>query len=103
MDGHKRVLTKHPTINRARATRLSAANLYYHSQDAWKANPEDTKLAEKHLKAWRDWQDAHEQYERAKRRANWKRAERLLTLAAHGRDIQELAHTFYTRNFEVIR
>jgi len=92
---------QHPTIRQARATRLSASTLYYQTQDAWKADPDNTKLAEKHLKAWRDWQETHEAYERAKRRANWVRAKRLLTLAAHGRDIQHNAIRFYTGNFEV--
>jgi|AACY02.16.fsa_nt_gi hypothetical protein len=99
MVGGKRFLT----INEARATRQSAAVLYYQTQDAWKADPSNTKLADKHLKAWRDWEEAQEQYERAKRRANWKRAERLLTLAAHGRNIQDMAHDFYAGNFQVIR
>jgi len=88
-------------ILRARATRQSAALLYYQTQDAWKENPEDTKLADKHLKAWREWKDAQEEYERARRRANWVRAKRILTLAAHGRDVEGVSHDFYTRNFQV--
>lgn len=88
-------------ILRARATRQAAAKKYFETQDAWTADPSDTKLADKHLKAWRDWQDAEEEYERARRRANWKRAERIITLAAHGRDVRAWANTFYLLGFNV--
>jgi hypothetical protein len=75
--------------------------MYYQTQDAWKENPGDTKLADKHLKAWRDWQDANEEYERARRRANWVRAKRIITLAAAGRDVKVWANTFEALGFNV--
>ena len=92
----------HPTINQARATRQAAAQVYFHTQDKWKDNPEDTKLADKHLKAWRDWQDAQKEWDTAQRRANWIRAKRILQLAACGRG-QEWASQFVRDDFKVIR
>lgn len=91
-----------PTIRQARDTRQAAAKLYYETQARWKSDEDNAKTADAHIKAWRTWQEAHEQYERARRRANWRRAERIILLASHGRG-QAWASKFVAGGFELIR
>lgn len=99
-NGGKRV--KRPTINQCRATRQAAAKVYYDTLAQWQSDQDNTRVADKHLQAWRNWRDAQEQFERARRRANWKRAERIVLLAANGRG-ERWAARFVAAGYEVVR
>jgi len=84
-------------IKNLRALRYHFAQRLIRKEEELEADPTE-KAYKAYQAAYKQWQDASDTYAKTRRRAEWERARRIITLAAHGRGQKE-AHAFMKQNF----
>lgn len=87
-------------LKKLRVVRHAASIKLFALANDWEKNPDDIKLADKVVKARQEWEKANDDFERARRRAEWTRSRRIISLAAAGRG-QQAAKQFKERLYRV--